>query len=194
MKMKDKEEKISELSKEVKSCKKCELWKTRKNPVVGSGNLNSKIMFIGEAPGFNEDLQGKPFVGKAGKVLDELLASIGLKRKDVYIGNVLKCRPPNNRDPKPEEIQACTPYLDRQISIIEPKILVTLGNFSTSYVLEKFGFKPESIGKIHGKVFDTRNILGQRILPSYHPAVATYNPNTKIILMEDFRVLKDLIK
>ena len=111
----DKEEEISKIREQVESCRKCELWETRKNPVPGEGPLQPKVMFIGEAPGFNEDLQGKPFVGRGGEILDEMLRLIGLKREEVFVGNILKCRPPNNRDPEPLEIKACTPYLDRQI-------------------------------------------------------------------------------
>lgn len=190
----EKENEMGKISEAVTECRKCGLWKTRKNPVPGEGSLEPKIMFIGEAPGFNEDAQGIPFVGRAGKVLDELLEYIGLERKDVFIGNILKCRPPNNRDPQPEEIKACTPYLDRQIALIKPKMICTLGNFSTSYLLEKFGMKPESIGKIHGKVFSIRNLmLSSKIIPLYHPAAALRNPDLKSVIREDFRVLKELI-
>ncbi len=190
----DKEEEISKIREQVESCRKCELWETRKNPVPGEGPLQPKVMFIGEAPGFNEDLQGKPFVGRGGEILDEMLRLIGLKREEVFVGNILKCRPPNNRDPEPLEIKACTPYLDRQIALIKPKIMVTLGNFATSYILEKFGLKPESIGKVHGKFFKISNLmLTTKIIPMYHPAVALRNPQLKSILREDFKVLKDVI-
>ena len=181
---------LEDVSYEVASCKKCILYKTRKNPVSGAGNNASGIMFIGEAPGRNEDLKGLPFVGAAGKVLDDLLGSIDLKREDVYICNILKCRPPENRDPKNEEIKACTPYLDRQIEILNPKVISTLGNFASRYIMEKFGIKPDSISKIHGKVFNVSTLTHQvRIVPLYHPAVAVYNPNQKKMLIEDFRVL-----
>ena len=190
----DKEEEISKIREQVESCRKCELWETRKNPVPGEGPLQPKVMFIGEAPGFNEDLQGKPFVGRGGEILDEMLRLIGLKREEVFVGNILKCRPPNNRDPEPLEIKACTPYLDRQIALIKPKIMVTLGNFATSYILEKFGLKPESIGKVHGKFSKISNLmLTTKIIPMYHPAVALRNPQLKSILREDFKVLKDVI-
>jgi uracil-DNA glycosylase family 4 len=191
----EKEKGISRVREEVGSCKKCGLWKTRKNPVSGEGSPNPKVMFIGEAPGFNEDQQGEPFVGKAGEVLNELLGLIGLKREDVYITNILKCRPPGNRDPEPSEIKACTPYLDRQIALIKPKITVTLGNFATSYILEKFGLKPETIGKIHGKVFGISNlILSTKIIPMYHTAAVLRNPGLRETLVEDFRVLKDIMQ
>ena len=184
----DKEGGISEIKKEVESCKKCDLWKTRKIPVPGEGSLHPKVMFIGEAPGFNEDLQGKPFVGKAGKVFDELLKSIGIDRRDIYITNILKCKPPENRSPKTEEIKACTPYLDSQIAIIKPKIIVTLGSFSMSYIFDKFGLKQGKISSLHGRVFNLTNLAGiEKIIPLYHPAVATYNLGMKSILLQDFK-------
>lgn len=176
----------------VKNCKDCDLWKTRKNPVFGEGSSNAKVMFIGEAPGRNEDIQGRPFVGRAGKILDELLESIDLKRKDVYIANILKCRPPDNRNPMKNEIAYCTKYLDKQIEKIKPEIIVPLGSFATSYIFEKFNIKSEKIGNLHGKIFTLNTIFGtQRIIPIYHPAVATYNPNAKEILLKDFQKIKE---
>jgi len=187
------EEELTRIGEEVRNCKKCGLWKTRKNPVVGEGSLHPKVMFVGEAPGLNEDIEGRPFVGRAGKILDELLESIGLERSEIYITNVLKCRPPGNRDPQPEEIRKCTPYLDRQISLLKPKIIVTLGNFATSYVLEKFGLKPENIGRVHGEVFEIRNLfLRTKAIPMYHPASALRNPSLIDTLSSDFWVLKRL--
>ena len=189
------EEELARIGEEVRNCKKCELWKTRKNPVAGEGSFHPKVMFIGEAPGFNEDAEGRPFVGRAGKVLDVALEAIGLERREVYITNVLKCRPPGNRDPKPEEIRKCTPYLDRQVSLLKPNIIVTLGNFATSYILEKFGFKADGIGKVHGKIFEVSNLLLRaKILPMYHPAVILRNSNLFENFMEDFRVLKTLMQ
>ncbi|MEA1994490.1 MAG: type-4 uracil-DNA glycosylase [Euryarchaeota archaeon] len=176
------------MDEEIKNCKRCELWKTRTNVVIGAGSLDTDILFIGEAPGYNEDKKGKPFVGKAGKILDELLESVDLAREDVYITNILKCRPPKNRDPKPKEIKACTPYLNNQIEEINPEKICTLGNFATKYILKSFDLTPESIGKIHGKSFKVRNLLGDlTILPLYHPAAATYNPNMMPTLLEDFK-------
>jgi len=184
------EKEIKQLEHVIVSCKKCELWKTRKNPVVGNGSLDAGVMFIGEAPGYHEDMQGVPFVGRAGKVFDELLQSIELKRGEVYVCNILKCRPPGNRNPFDSEIKACTPYLDRQITAIKPKVIGTLGNFATSYVLEKFGLQAEKIGKTHGKTFHIKNLLFEsRIIPLYHPAAATYNPNMKSVLMDDFKAI-----
>jgi len=131
-------------------------------------------------------------VGKAGKVLDELLESVGLQRNEVYIANVLKCRQPGNRNPTTEEIQACTPYLEAQLEIIQPEIIATLGNFSLAYIFDKFGLKSEKISKIHGTIFNVSTIAGikiKKIIPMYHPAVATYNPGMKDILMKDFKAL-----
>ena len=186
--------KIKNLESKIRVCKLCELCKTRTNPVIGEGSISTGIMFIGEAPGYYEDLQGRPFVGKAGRILDELLRSVTLERADVYITNVLKCRPPGNRNPKPEEIVACAPYLDSQLAIIEPEVIVTLGSFSLSYIFHKFGLKPDKISKIHGRVFTVSTISGvKRIISLYHPAVATYNPGMKEVLKEDFKQLADCL-
>ncbi len=183
-----KEEKMNKIKDEVRNCKKCELWKTRNNPVIGKGNLNAKLMFIGEAPGYHEDIKGEPFVGRAGKIFDELLESLGLKREDIYIANILKCRPPNNRNPLESEIKMCALYLDKQISIIRPKIIVTLGSFASAYILEKFGLKRQKISEMHGRMFNVSNLLGiEKIISMYHPAVATYNPNMKGVLLRDFK-------
>ena len=184
------EEEMKKLEDEIKECKRCELWKTRTKPVVGEGSLSAKLMLVGEAPGYYEDLKGIPFVGKAGKVLDELLGTVGLGRSDVYIANVLKCRPPGNRNPAIEELKACTPYLDAQIEIIEPAVIATLGNFSLGYIFDKFGLKKDKISKLHGKVFKISTIAGiKKVVALYHPAVATYNPGMKGVLTDDFKVL-----
>ncbi|EDY35341.1 uracil-DNA glycosylase, family 4 [Aciduliprofundum boonei T469] len=180
---------LEKIEKEIKECKKCPLYKTRKNAVPGEGGFQRRIMFVGEAPGRREDELGRPFVGSAGKFLDELLASIGLSRKDVYITNIVKCRPPGNRDPTDEEIKLCSPYLDRQIAIMKPRIICPLGRFSAKYILEKFGFEIGKISKIQGKVFEG-NIL---ILPMYHPAAALYHQNLKTELYKSFEVLKSLL-
>ncbi|MDD5070632.1 MAG: uracil-DNA glycosylase [Candidatus Omnitrophica bacterium] len=174
------------------NCQKCELYKTRTNIVAGEGNLNASILFIGEAPGANEDKTGHPFCGAAGKVLDELLNSAGISRNEVYIANILKCRPPQNRNPRTSEIQQCSVYLDYQIEIIKPKVICCLGNFSTAYILEKFGLKDkiEGISKIHGKIFvPDPKISDIKIVPLYHPAVVTYNVNMKGVLKADFKIL-----
>jgi uracil-DNA glycosylase family 4 len=195
------EEGLSEIKNEVLDCRKCSLYieraKSKFYPVIGEGSRQAKIMFIGEAPGLNEAKTGKPFCGAAGKILDELLEFVGIKREDVYITNILKDRPPENRDPQPEEIKACTLYLERQIEIIKPKVICPLGRYSMKFLMEKFGLESqiEGISKIHGKLFEINNFF-QRIviIPFYHPAVATYNPNMKKILKEDFKILKTIIK
>lgn len=172
-------------------------------PVIGEGSHFAKIMFIGEAPGRNEAKTGRPFCGAAGKVLDELLESANIKREDVYITNIVKDRPPENRDPLPSEIEIYGPFLDRQIKIIQPKIIATLGRYSMTYIMPKFGleFELEPISKNHGKVFDVpREALAEwgwenhemKIVPLYHPAVAVYNSHTKDQLKKDFEVLKNL--
>jgi len=190
--MTDDEAEMIKLEEEIKECRLCELWKTRNNPVVGEGSLSTKIMLIGEAPGYYEDLKGRPFVGKAGKILDELLDSLGQGRAEMYITNILKCRPPGNRNPAAAEIKACTPYLDAQMSIIEPGVIATLGNFPLTYIFAKFGLNPDKISKIHGKVFNVSTIAGiKKVVPLYHPAVATYNPGMKTTLIDDFKVLAE---
>ena len=176
---------------EVKACRKCELWRHRKNAVPGEGNLDASVMFIGEAPGYWEDVRSRPFVGAAGKLLDEMLSRVGFSRGDVYIANVVKCRPPENRDPLPSEIETCTSYLDCQIRIIEPRFIVTLGRHAASYFLPKAGFETGSITKIHGRVYEA-NLLGLKvfIIPMYHPAAALYNAKYKDELDRDFQLLK----
>ena len=172
----------------VENCKKCDLWKTRNKPVIGDGSENANILFVGEAPGYNEDIQGIPFVGKAGKILEQLLDSIELKRRDVYIANILKCRPAKNRNPFKNEIKNRTVYLNKQIKIIQPKIIIPLGNFASSFIFKKYGLKFDKINNVHGKIFQVNTVLGDiKIIPMYHPAVSIYNPNTKDTLTEDFK-------
>lgn len=186
---------FSLLEKQVSQCVKCGLSETRINPVLGEGNLKTKILFIGEAPGATEDQQGRPFCGKAGKVLDFLLEQAGLKRNDIYIANILKCRPPKNRNPSKEEINSCKVYLDKQIELIQPKIICCLGNFSVSYIMNKFGLgnKVQGISKIHGKIYITPKSFGSiKIVPLYHPAVVTYNMNMKDVLAKDFSIIKNI--
>ncbi|KKS12636.1 MAG: Thermostable uracil-DNA glycosylase, partial [Candidatus Yanofskybacteria bacterium GW2011_GWA1_41_6] len=163
-------------------------------PVIGEGSHYAKIMFIGEAPGKNEAATGKPFCGASGKILDELLASVGINRKDVYVTNIVKDRPPFNRDPLPEEIKVYGPFLDRQIEIIQPEVIATLGRFPMDYVMRKFGQENQlkSISQMHGKMFETETNYGKiKIIPLYHPAVAIYNRTTKDVLIKDFQALKD---
>jgi len=191
-----KKELLNAIASEVIVCKKCLLWKTRKNAVSGEGNPKTQITFIGEAPGYWEDVKGKPFVGAAGKFLDTLLSEIGFSRADVFICNVLKCRPPRNREPMPKEIQTCTPYMIRQIQAIQPKFIVTLGNYSTAYIFSKASLPFSSITQVHGKFYDA-NILGMEvtIFPTFHPAAALYSAKYKEELMNNFKLLKtELLK
>ena len=191
---------LKKIRDEIWILSKSPLYQYRKKnkylPVIGEGNHFAKIIFIGEAPGQREAETGRPFCGAAGKILDELLVSIGIGREDVYITNVVKDRPPNNRDPEPVEIEIYSPFLDRQISVIKPKIIATLGRFSTKYILEKFNLpeKSESITKLHGKAIRTKASFGEvKIVPLYHPAVALYSAGSRQILEEDFKILKEVI-
>jgi uracil-DNA glycosylase family 4 len=187
-----KQDLLSTIYTEVATCRKCNLWKSRKNTVAGDGSINATVLFIGEAPGYWEDIKGHPFVGAAGKLLNEMLLIAGLSRSEVYISNLLKCRPPENRDPLPVEVETCTPFLDKQIQIIEPKLIVTLGRHSTSYILSKAGFKEVgSITKLREKIYDV-NLLGLslHVMPTYHPAAALYNARYKSDLENDFQLLK----
>lgn len=165
-------------------------------PVLGEGSHDAHIMFVGEAPGENEAKQGRPFVGRSGKFLNELLESVGIKREDVYITNIVKDRPPKNRDPRPDEIELYSVFLDRQIEIIKPKVIATLGRFSMEYVMKRYGldFEVGPISKLHGQVFDTE-VEGQKVkvVPLYHPAVALYDGSKRGELLEDFKVLKTLV-
>ena len=184
---------LNELKKEVEKCRRCPLSKTRTKVVFGTGSMAANLMIVSEAPGYWEDQKGEPFVGAAGKVLNELLESIEVKREEIYIANILKCRPPSNRNPQKEEIEACAPYLDRQIEIIRPEVICTLGNYSTKYIFEKYALEKQiqGISKIHGKVFEPKTLFESiKIIPLYHPAVATYNPNMKETLKEDFKILE----
>lgn len=191
--MKNIDQELKKIKDEVINCKKCSLYKTRNLPVIGEGNHQAKILFCGEAPGLQEAKTGRPFCGAAGKILDELFNSVGIKREDVYIANLLKCRPSQNRDPQKEEIEACVPYLERQIEIIKPEVICPLGRYSMEFLMERFGLKEkiEPISKIHGKIFEAQTLFRSiKIIPLYHPAVATYNPNMKEILKKDFKILK----
>jgi DNA polymerase len=172
------------------ACTNCRLAQGRTQVVFGVGDPNSDLMFVGEAPGFHEDQQGYPFVGQAGKLLDKLLGGIGLTRGDVYIANVIKCRPPGNRDPQPDEIEACEAHLFRQIELIEPKLIATLGNFATKLL----SGKPHGITRVHGRPQETT--LGGRsvtLYPLYHPAAALYTPAMLRTLEDDFRRIPELI-
>src|SRR5579864_7895516 len=173
------EEILKEVAAEVSICEKCDLWKNRTKAVPGEGNPHAKVMFIGEGPGFHEDKQGRPFIGPAGQFLEELLESINLRRSDVFITNVVKCRPPNNRDPLPEEIAACNDYLDRQIAALKPRVIVTLGRFS----MAKF-FGSEKISAIHGRA---RKKDGYICIAMYHPAAALHQNSLKDTIRADFK-------
>jgi DNA polymerase len=178
-------------AEETAECTKCALAAGRTQVVFGSGSSNADLMFVGEAPGFHEDQQGVPFVGQAGKLLDRLLAGIELTRADVYVGNVIKCRPPGNRDPLPEEIAACEPHLFRQIELIEPLMVATLGNFATKLL----SGKPTGITRVHGQeqtvTLGTRSVL---LYPLYHPAAALYTPSMLKVLEEDFARIPALLE
>jgi uracil-DNA glycosylase family 4 len=174
----------------VSGCTKCPLAGGRTQVVFGSGDPNADLLFVGEAPGFHEDKQGIPFVGAAGKLLDQLLGGIGLTRPEVYVANVLKCRPPGNRDPQPEEIEACESLLWRQIELIEPRVVATLGNFATKLL----SGRPTGITRVHGQEQET-TLGGRRVLlyPIYHPAAALYTPRMLEVLKSDFARLPELL-
>lgn len=174
-----------EIFKNCQTCTSCALCETRTNVVFGSGNPLADVLIIGEAPGKNEDQMGEPFVGAAGKKLQALLEIAGLSRNDIYIANIVKCRPPNNRNPKPAEITACTPHLARQIEAINPAIVVTLGTFSSQYVLDT----KDPITKLRGTVVEKRG-APYAVLPIYHPAAAMYDPKKQVFLEEDFKLLR----
>jgi DNA polymerase len=190
-------EQLRKIKDEVVALKESPLYAERiKNnvlPVIGEGNHFCKIMFVGEAPGATEAKTGRPFVGSAGKFLNELLQGIGIKREDVYITNIVKDRPPENRDPLPSEIEIYGPFLDRQIDIIQPKVIATLGRFSMNYIMQKFDldFDIEPISRAHGKSYEAKASYGPvTIIPQYHPAAALYNGSLRETLQKDFEVLK----
>ncbi len=171
---------------EVKDCQKCALAASRTQIVFGSGNPEAAIMFVGEAPGYYEDKEGRPFVGAAGKLLDRLLQEIDLQRSEIYIANVLKCRPPQNRDPLPEEVEACKPYVFRQIELIKPRVICPLGNFATQLLLEK----KVGITKVRGQAFQVKNYL---VFPMLHPAAALHRETFQASVREDFQKLRALL-
>jgi DNA polymerase len=181
---------LDRLSAEWQGCQKCALGRTRTQVVVGSGHPDSDLMFVGEAPGYHEDRQGAPFVGQAGKVLESLLGSIGLSRPDVYIANVLKCRPPGNRDPQPDEISACEGHLFAQVELIRPRVICTLGNFATKLL----SGQPHGITRVHGRA-QPRRIAGVDLVlyPIFHPAAALYTPAMMETLKQDFAKLPELL-
>jgi DNA polymerase len=176
---------LDQVAAEVRVCQRCPLARGRKNAVPGEGPANARIMLIGEGPGFHEDAQGRPFVGASGQYLEELLAEIGLKRDQVYIANVIKCRPPGNRDPEPAELAACRDYLDRQITLIQPSVIVTLGRFS----MQRY-FPGESISRIHGRPRRVGNVY---YYPMFHPAAALRNPAWRQEMSKDIRRIPQLL-
>jgi uracil-DNA glycosylase family 4 len=176
---------LTDLYQEIRTCQKCILSHGRTNAVPGEGPEDADILFIGEGPGFHEDRLGRPFVGAAGNFLEELLGSIGLSREDVYIANVVKCRPPGNRDPQPAEIKACCPYMDRQIELIRPRVIVTLGRFS----MQRY-FPGASISRIHGQPKRVGNMI---YYPMFHPAAALHQPRWRPLVEEDIRKIPDLL-
>jgi len=179
---------LEDLNAQIRTCQRCRLAKSRTLAVPGEGPLGAKIMFIGEAPGFHEDQQGRPFVGAAGQFLEELLASINLTRQQVFIANVIKCRPPNNRDPQPDEIEACRPFLEQQIALIKPKIIVTLGRYSMA-----LAFSNATISRIHGQPKRVGDIV---YFPMFHPAAALHQPQYRALIERDIlkipQILADL--
>jgi uracil-DNA glycosylase family 4 len=181
---------LATFAEQVSGCTRCRLSQGRTQVVFGVGNPHADLMFVGEAPGFHEDKQGVPFVGQAGKLLDKLLGGIGLERSEVYIANVLKCRPPGNRDPQPDEIESCEPHLFRQIELIQPRVVATLGNFATKLL----SGKPTGITRVHGQDQEV-TLGGNRVLlyPLYHPAAALYTPAMLNVLQEDFRRIPELM-
>jgi len=179
------EEILKQIAQEVSVCTLCELHYSRKNAVPGEGPVNAEVMFIGEGPGFHENEQGRPFVGAAGKYLEELLASVNMKRSDVFIANVVKCRPPGNRDPLPAELASCSDYLERQIRAINPKVIVTLGRYSMAHFLPN-----AKIGDIHGQAMIVK---GRLIVAMYHPAAALHQQSLKATIERDFARLPELM-
>jgi DNA polymerase len=188
---------LEKIAEELRDLKESPLYSYRQENnyafVLGEGNVQAKIMFIGEAPGEKEAKTGRPFVGASGRTLDQLLKSVGMKREDVYITNIVKDRPPNNRNPTVKEIRLYQPFLLRQIDIIQPKIIVTLGRFSMEFILEQFGMaeKGQKISELHGRLLEGQTPYGEiAVVPLYHPAVALYSQDSKETLVEDFQVLK----
>jgi uracil-DNA glycosylase len=176
-----------EVRKELGDCKRCMLHRTRRTIVFGEGNQKATLMFIGEGPGYDEDVQGRPFVGKAGQLLTKIIESIKLTREEVYIANIVKCRPPQNRNPEPDEIQSCNPFLMNQIRVIQPKIICALGTFAAQTLLKT----DTKISQLRGKPFDLEGIT---VIPTYHPAFLLRNPERKREVWEDMKKIAELLK
>ncbi len=185
---------LAVLEDKVFSCKACGLWKYRKKAVFGEGDENAKIMLIGLGPGYWENIKGKPFVGPAGKLLDSLLSFAELKREKLYITNIVKCFPPNN-SPSQEQVKICTSlYLERQIEIISPKVIIPLGNLASEWVFKKYSLHQASMHKIHGKIFEVKSNEVNFIIPMYHPASALRNPALRKTLVEDWKKIREFLQ
>jgi DNA polymerase len=185
---------MTELNNEIRNCQHCRLWQNATNPVPGEGTFEARLMLIGEAPGYWEDMKGRPFVGAAGRVLTELLSQINLSRDQVFIGNIVKHRPPNNRAPRVDEVLACAPYLDKQIKIINPYIIVTLGRHATKYLLSKESIQVDRISQLRGRIFTIK--LAEQpycVMPTYHPAALLYNASYKPEIQQDFLKIRQLL-
>jgi len=178
---------LADVRKELGDCERCKLHRTRRTIVFGEGNEEASLMLIGEAPGYDEDVQGRPFVGKAGQLLTKILQSINLPREEVYITNIVKCRPPQNRNPQPDEIQSCNPFLVKQITVVQPKIICALGSFSAQTLLKT----DTKITALRGKLFDLEGI---KVIPTYHPAFLLRNPERKREVWEDMKKIAELIQ
>jgi uracil-DNA glycosylase family 4 len=178
---------LADVRKELGDCKRCKLHRTRKTIVFGEGNQEAALMFIGEGPGYDEDVQGRPFVGKAGQLLTKIIESINLSREEVYIANIIKCRPPQNRNPEPDEIESCNPFLMKQIRVIQPKIICALGTFSAQTLLKT----DTKITALRGKLYDLEGI---KVIPTYHPAFLLRNPDRKKEVWEDMKKIEELLK
>jgi len=178
---------LAEVREELGDCKRCKLYRTRRTIVFGEGNEKATLMFIGEGPGYDEDVQGKPFVGRAGQLLTKIIESINLSREEVYIANIIKCRPPQNRNPEPDEIESCNPFLTKQINAIQPKIICALGTFSAQTLLKT----NTKITALRGKLYD---LEGTKVIPTYHPAFLLRNPERKREVWEDMKKIDEFLK
>ncbi len=185
-------ERIAEL---IRACHRCRLAESRTNPVPGAGNPHAKVMLIGEGPGYWEDQRGVPFVGRAGKLLDEYLAGIGLSRNEVFIANVVKCRPPNNRTPWKDEIEACSPFLDMQIEAVNPKVIVPLGNTAGNWIFKKYGLEWKGATQENGRVYTVSTLFGTKyIIPVFHPAAVLRRANLDPEVREAFKKITEKIR
>jgi len=185
---------MDRLAEEVSNCRRCDLCELRENVVFGEGDLETAVVLVGEAPGRREDEEGRPFVGSAGKLLNRILDETGLNRGDIYITNIVKCRPPGNRRPNQGEVEECATHLDKQLSLIEPRVIVPMGNSATGYFLKRHGLRRQAIGSIHGHVLPIKAAWGDtKLYPIYHPAAILYNRRLEEDLRSDLRALRKLI-